>query len=122
MASGAYTQTYTHTHTHKHILWQNERNYKKPGARRPAHTWFKNLRTTTLRLFVIKYLHQRSSLYQVISNTLHLVISKVAHLTYNTYTHIYSYNILKNFKLMLCECYVHISIEARSAILTQMTH
>ena len=30
MASGAYT------HTHTHILWQNESDYRKPGARRPV--------------------------------------------------------------------------------------
>ena len=37
MALGAYTHTHIHTciHAHTHMLWQNESDYKKPGARRP---------------------------------------------------------------------------------------
>ena len=35
-----HTQTHTHTNTHTytdtHILWWNESDFKKPGARQPA--------------------------------------------------------------------------------------
>ena len=46
MALGVDTHTHIHTHTYTHtrILWQNESDFKKPGACRPqagARAWFK---------------------------------------------------------------------------------
>ena len=60
MASGADTNTHTHTHTRTYTNIHGRNDFKKPGACRPAHAWFKKKVLIAIKTKETSYVAKKS--------------------------------------------------------------